>query len=319
MLVLCSLIASVGCQSMRSKNNDGPLSAPTKLAEKLDLPDGVPWKGKKKAKQGVPTRIVATWTDTVLQQTGKPATRGFGGKLFFYGPNPKEPIAVEGQLVVYAFDEADRKQTDNRPTKRFVFPPAQFAIHQGETELGVAYSFWLPWDEVGGMQTDVSLIARFEPIKSGSLIVSDQAKLRLAGQLNQQMLAPKTMLASHVASQPTGVQQASHEEPEAVAKQGKLKLETTTINLPSGYRLRGGKTSSETSPKKLQPKATVTTPAVKPVTEVIESAETGVKTTVSYVSPNYASPGESVRRQLSRPSAGSLLDRSRVRATPSVR
>ena len=241
-LALASLQGVVGCQSFKPDAKDkGVLPA---LSE-AKRPNLLPWR-EKEPEIGEASQIAATWTDTVLQESGKGATRGFGGRLYFYGSSDPEPILVEGQLVVYAFDETNRKSTDNKPTKRYVFPPEQFALHKSEAKLGVSYSFWLPWDEVGGNQTDVSLIARFEPLTGGSLIVSEQAKVRLSGELVEQRVIAEAPVTSRIQS----VQPASHHDaagsrfPVQTAGQSGVdretsprREETTTIKLPSNHRI----------------------------------------------------------------------------------
>lgn len=205
---------------------------PGALVRKLDIPSGVPWKqGKKTAKAGVPVRVVDSWTDTVLQQPGKGAERGFGGRLYFYDARSNVPIRVAGQLVVYAFDETGRKPTDNQPSRRYVFPPDQFKLHESENDLGPSYSVWLPWDAVGGVQTEVSLIVRFEPERGGSLIAGEQSRLRLPGSVPP---APQLELA------PLGVMQAGYASSKAEETPEK-RMQTTTINLPNGYRLPGNR------------------------------------------------------------------------------
>lgn len=230
------LAAAAGCQGIGKNVAVGPKA----IAEKLDVPSGVPWKAEKKPEPGVPSRVVATWKDAVLQQQGKPSQRGFGGRLFFYDDKSSKPIPVEGQLVVYAFDETGRKASDNRPTKRYVFPVEQFALHESDSELGVSYSFWLPWDEAGGPATDISLMARFEPTRGGQLVLSEQAAGRLPGAVNE-LGVTETSIAKRETQ--TAVQQASHS---AVAKGGhrggqagdgeprqpERRMETTTIKLP---------------------------------------------------------------------------------------
>jgi hypothetical protein len=141
--------------------------------------------------KGTPVRMVGTWTDTVLTQAGQKSQRGFGGRLMFYDKKEDKPILVEGQLVVYAFDETNRAVTDNKPTRRYVFPPDEIAHRMSQSELGAGYSFWLPWDEVGGPQTEVSLVCRFEP-KGGGVITSEQTRHRLPGTI---ATAPPAMTA----------------------------------------------------------------------------------------------------------------------------
>ena len=147
------LLLATGCR--------GPWSKDWKFSDMCDV-DVTPWSHDEDA-VGDAARMVGTWTDTVLHQSGKKPQRGFGGRLIFYGKEAEKPVLVDGQLVIYAFDETNREPTDNKPTRRYVFPPDQMSRRMSKTELGPSYSFWLPWDEVGGPQTEISLIARFEP------------------------------------------------------------------------------------------------------------------------------------------------------------
>ncbi|MEM8943950.1 MAG: hypothetical protein AAGD11_02120 [Planctomycetota bacterium] len=128
----------------------------------------------------MPTRLVSTWQDAVLNQAGKKPERGFGGRVLFFNDDSEDPIRVEGQLVIYAFDENGRAAHETHPTRRYVFPTQQFAKHESECKLGPSYSVWLPWDALGGEQKNISLIARFEP-KGGPLIAGDQTRHLLPG------------------------------------------------------------------------------------------------------------------------------------------
>ena len=216
--------------------------------------------------KGIPERMVGTWTDTVLNQPGQKPQRGFGGRLIFYERNEEKPILVDGQLVVYAFDETGREVTDNRPTRRYVFPPDQMPLRMSLSEVGASYSFWLPWDEAGGPQTEVSLICRFEP-KRGSVVISEQTKHLLPGTLTPGSLARQTppklpegvpsrpalltlesLQASRAANQ--GAQLASYESPvrtdpsvtsiEAGTPSAiplDRRMTTTSIALPQNYTI----------------------------------------------------------------------------------
>ncbi len=146
----------------------------------FDLRRNIPWRIGEVVPPKTPTKIVAIWTDAVLHQPGRPPTRGFGGRLMFYGPDESNPIKVDGTLVVYAFDEEGRSPTDVKPDRKYVFPPDQFARHYSKSKLGHSYSIWIPWDEVGGPRKEISLIARFIP-KNGAAIVSGQSRQILPG------------------------------------------------------------------------------------------------------------------------------------------
>jgi hypothetical protein len=220
--------------------------------------------------EGIPVRMEGTWTDTVLNQPGQKPQRGFGGRLIFYGREDHKPILVDGQLVVYAFDEIGREVTDNRPTRRYIFPADQLPLRMSESEIGASYSFWLPWDEAGGPQTEVSLICRFEP-KGGAVVVSEQTKHILPGSLpaNGEVAQRAALkLPEGVPSRPaqptlesvqranaaiSGVQQAGYESlveqngsvqaidlGSAATTTSERRMTTTSIPLPQNYRLPTG-------------------------------------------------------------------------------
>jgi len=247
------LVGVCGC---RSNSRDW------KFADMFDLKKGMPWHHDG-PETGIPNRVVGTWTDTVLTQPGKKPQRGFGGRLLFYDNESNEPISVDGQLVVYAFDESDREVTDNKPTRRYVFPADQVPLHMSESELGPSYSFWLPWDEVGGPQTEVSLICRFEP-KGGPLIVGEETKHLLPGELVAEHGPPK--LPEGVPFKP-GIQQAlystgnqagdsqmqaaSYDRPVSGTSDilpAERHMETTSISLPQSFRVQGSPAAVQAGP-----------------------------------------------------------------------
>ncbi|MCR4413172.1 MAG: hypothetical protein NUV77_12190 [Thermoguttaceae bacterium] len=154
-------LAAAGCTSLD-------------LADKLTLPGTGP-------KPKVPTRMTEFWTDTVLYQPGLPGVRGFGGRVMFYNDQGGSPIPVDGTFSVFAYDETNGEVSYSAPDKKFVFPADQLSKHYSKSEFGHSYSFWLPWDEVGGPQRTICLIARFEP-KKGPMIVSRPCRKVLPGE-----------------------------------------------------------------------------------------------------------------------------------------
>jgi hypothetical protein len=126
----------------------------------------------------LPTRINAIWSKSVLQQPGYPGVRGVGGRLLFYPAQNREPITVEGTLVVYAYDQSKKKSA--KPARKYVFPADQLAKHYSNSELGHSYSFWLPWGNTNGPPKQLTLIARFEPFE-GAAVLSDPASQHLPG------------------------------------------------------------------------------------------------------------------------------------------
>lgn len=183
-----------------------------------DLSKKLPW-SKDDSKPKVPTRMSDMWTYTVMRQSGQPGVRGFGGRILFYNNDDEKPIKVDGTLTVYAFAGAMGDASQELPEKKFVFPAEQFDSHYSESKLGHSYSVWLPWDEVGGPERQISLIARFEN-KAGEVLTGSPSHQTLPGFRNR----------------PAGqgpVQQASYQQP--TPPRDVNVVTTTTINVPPSF------------------------------------------------------------------------------------
>ena len=157
------------------------------------------FKGKSaEEKHGVPQRLVVLWADDVMGQTGKPSTRGFGGRLYFYNAEDK-PIPVEGQLTIYAYDDTiPKKGAQRNPDRKFVFTAEQFQTHFSESQIGPSYSVWVPWEDIDGPRRDISLVPVFIS-SSGKVIMGPQTINVLAARTpegeakyNQLRMAQKT-------------------------------------------------------------------------------------------------------------------------------
>lgn len=269
--LLLAAMATAGCQATRTKVTSlNPLKA-------INDKDVV---------QGVPDRVVGTWSEAVLHEDGQ-GTRGFGGRLFFYNRQTEAPIRVDGQLVVYAFAESDRAEGDNRPTKRYVFPVEQFKKHETMSELGVSYSVWLPWDAAGGEQAEVSLIARFEPSQGGGLVVSEQARQRLPGKPRKEtMLADKPVESRVERASFTSSVEVRDIKPAATP--AKPQLTATTISLPGRFK------NSTPAPRAA---AAPTAASEQQAAELLDAAVAAQATPIG-TAVEYLTPGESVRRSV---------------------
>ena len=228
-LLVAALLAGVGCAWKGPKNPvaDGFNGVKQKvgLASKEDKPR-------------VPTRVVSSWTNTVLNQSGKKPQRGFGGRLSFFNDDSEDPIRVAGRLVVYAFNETDQQTSQMQATRRYIFPADQLAKHESDTALGPSYSFWLPWDEEGGPMKQISLIVRFEP-EGGAALLGEQTRHLLPGTSGpaDQPVSPfsgtnvqTAQLVPEVAPQ-SAVRQTSAAE-DNPAEKLKQRMQVATIPLP---------------------------------------------------------------------------------------
>ena len=199
-----------------------------RFTKSLDIRRAVGLKKDELAPPQMPTRLVSTWTDTTLHRQGEKPKRGFGGRLLFFNDNSEDPVRVEGQLVVYAYDDSGRAEHETHPTRRFVFPSEQFVRHESASKVGPSYSVWLPWDAVGGEQKNISLIARFEP-KAGPLVVGEQTKHLLPG--IQRLASGETAPATEPISDIRLTQYTQESKLQLPSKESPIRSQVTSIAL----------------------------------------------------------------------------------------
>lgn len=182
--------------------------APLDLSKGISFPE---WKTKAQP----PERIADFWTEYMHREDGRHTVRGFGGRVMFYGTKAGEPVVVDGTLTVFAFDDSKGELNEQTPDKKFVFTRDQLAKHYSKSELGHSYSFWLPWDEVGGTEKKVTLITRFDDV-TGKVVMSKPAKQTLFGTKPKDAKPVTPSPSDAQASKPASdakVRQVSYEEP----------------------------------------------------------------------------------------------------------
>ena len=151
----------------------------------LHTDDDVPrdWLGREvEVTYTVPAKVVAIWSNSVFNKVGGTPKRGLGGRVYFYDAD-HHPVTVDGGLSVYVYDDTNAKPNDKVKQKasRVVhFQPEEVKANFAATEFGASYSFWVPWDNVGGDRKQLSIIPVFTDA-TGHMIVGEQARQLLPG------------------------------------------------------------------------------------------------------------------------------------------
>ncbi|GAB4129218.1 MAG: hypothetical protein Kow0040_04990 [Thermogutta sp.] len=155
---------------------------------RFDLRRNIPWQQEP---EGPPASVVAFWTDAVLERTGGPPYRGFGGRILFYSRDLTRSIRARGTLVVYAFNDDLPPPENLKPVRKFVFTAEQLAQMESESNMGPSYSVLVPWDQFSPEPQRLSLMVRLIP-ESGGSVISEQARVFLPGLANPDLASPKT-------------------------------------------------------------------------------------------------------------------------------
>jgi hypothetical protein len=260
--------------------------------------------GKKEPEFETPRQLVPVWSDTVLHQAGMAATRGFGGRLMFYGQDKHKPIRVEGSLIVYAWDDS-KGSMERAPDRKYVFPSEALQNHYSASTLGHSYSFWVPWDAAGGPLQHVTLISRFLS-SDGTELTGAPAHVVLQGpggstpfpsellnpEANSKTSADKDRLAAHLRNKEDGgVQRISYETEEVNARRTDQRsytkpahpgLQTSEIGLTRGFyerNMQGSANDADSSEFNavdaedlLAPAAAGTAPGLESVGHSLKSA-----------------------------------------------
>ena len=222
MTLLCA-----GCSTFKKGAETFKKGAETfKIAPPAQLPQFIN-RETADAKPVRSSRMAVIWTDAVYNEPGKPTTRGFGGRIYFYDRH-HQSVPVDGELIIYAYDDSTQETgTSKVPKRKFVFPPEKLALHYSKTELGHSYSVWLPWDGVGGEQKEISLVPVFQNT-GGQVVKGEPSKTVLPGSVPSSVegIADRRRRSATVATlsaiRPTKYQSTGL---------GESSLETTTINL----------------------------------------------------------------------------------------
>lgn len=228
--------AALACLLVFSCNGCSSLTTTKSKSGKRDST----WSFFQKKEYQTPSSINVTWTYDIFTKEGKPPTRGFGGRLYFYNEK-SQAIPVDGELTVYGFDDTNRSHDGSSmesADKKFRFTAEQFTSHFSESELGASYSIWIPWDAAPGLQKKIMLIPTFKT-KDGPVIRGNAATVLLPGIINAEGDQKVIQASTH-----GGVQRASHTSPSKPASgmrpaEPPLSNRTTTIQLPArGYQAK---------------------------------------------------------------------------------
>jgi len=228
-MIFAATICSVGCAGLGKSKLRGPSAFKGILSEE-------------KPEFTTPSSMVAIWKPSTFEKPGTTSIRGFGGRFYFHNAH-NEPVKVDGLLTIYGYDDANG-DTSGKADRKFVFESSTFQQHYSASGIGDSYSFWVPWDDVGGFEKTITLIPVFKSA-NGDIPESKPATLRLPGKkravvatAQDSLYGPGTQVisASGIVSKKPMVQHA-FAETETSANGAATTLEPLARRRPTTLRL----------------------------------------------------------------------------------
>jgi len=124
--------------------------------------------------------ILAFWQSSEGPGPKGVPIRGFGGQIYFFTQSKETPVAVDGSVRVYLFDDHGSPQQQSQPIATFDFDAAHWKNGAHKSPLGPSYSIFVPYPRNDFHQATCSLRMRFSPTV-GPAIYSVPATVILSG------------------------------------------------------------------------------------------------------------------------------------------
>ncbi|MGQ0634312.1 MAG: hypothetical protein ACT4QC_06865 [Planctomycetaceae bacterium] len=123
--------------------------------------------------------ILPLWQPGEGMWTGR-TIRGFIGQVFFFTPQGPAPAEVDGEVMVYVFDDVGTPEEQAKPIHQFRFPAETWDAHKHKSKLGLAYSLFIPYTRPGHQEALCSLRMMFTP-KNALPVHSQMVSVSLPG------------------------------------------------------------------------------------------------------------------------------------------
>ncbi len=210
LLVTGLLLASlVGCAEFR---------APTSW---IGLPGSIP----RATARNPASRIVAIWQPADGRNLNGLPGRGFAGQILFFPAKGEAPIAVDGDVRIYVFDDQGSPEEQMKPMHQFDFAGGSWEAQLVEGSLGPAYQVFIPYTRKGTHRAKCSLRIRLQP-EVGTALYSEVIDVVLPGPDSPAAPEPIVSTPRPTTRTPTtSIQLTRAERPAPVPTPGKVSLD----------------------------------------------------------------------------------------------
>jgi hypothetical protein len=198
------------------------------------------FKGAAKIEAATPkepaVKLLCIWEPARGRGPNGMPTRGMAGQLMFFTRSNPSPVAVDGDVRIYLFDNAGTREEQAKPIHQFDFTPETWQAHLRDGNLGPSYHLFVPYVRGGFQQVECSLQVRFTP-KEGPVVYSEMTSVVLPGNTESAEDTPESLASG----KPQNARTSALDE-QSAARSGQASLAVHTIrtqDLPREAAARG--------------------------------------------------------------------------------
>lgn len=107
--------------------------------------------------------------------------RGFAGQVFFISADGPTPALIDGDIMIWLFDDQGTPQEQAKPIHKFQFDADAWKTHARKGEIGVTYSVFIPYTRKGSHAANCSLMVAYTPRGGGPTLNSEMVSVELTG------------------------------------------------------------------------------------------------------------------------------------------
>ena len=126
-------------------------------------------------------RVMGLWQPGEGDGLDEGATgRGFVGQIYFFTGKSATPVAVDGDVRVYVFDDVGTLQEQKKPLHQFDFNDGAWQGYQSESAIGPCYNVYVPYTRKGNMEAKCHVRLRLKR-PDGTQLFSELTEVQLDG------------------------------------------------------------------------------------------------------------------------------------------
>lgn len=120
------------------------------------------------------TRMVCLWEPSEGRNLQGMPSRGVRGQIMFFTQGSDSPVAVNGDVKIYQFDNHGPREKWDKPIHEFMFTAEQWNSFLQPGMLGPQYNVFIPYMKRHPEQVTVALQIRFTPREGASAPIYSQ-------------------------------------------------------------------------------------------------------------------------------------------------